>query len=314
MKITAIFANLITNNIEMKKLYTLLFLALTGATFAQTPIITGIMDGDCVGGVPKVLEIYASGTVDFALYTVENQTNANTTWGSALSLAPLGTVTNDFVYIILGGTPTGTPTPPDNMTTFTTEFPSIPTNRVLNPPTGTGLPQPLNVNGDDRLRIISNATSAVIDQFGMEGVDGSGTTWEYTDSWAKRNNGTGPDGATFNTANWTFAAVGSLDGLGACQGGAVYDTVVPFGDYSLAVAQNSINGLRLYPNPVVNGTLYIDTDVNSTKSVVIYDIVGKQVLKATTTNAVNVSNLNGGVYVVKITEDGKTATRKLVIR
>lgn len=83
---------------------------------------------------------------------------------------------------------------------------------------------------------------------------------------------------------------------------------------SLSVVKNAISGLSIYPNPVVNGTLYINTDVNSTKSVVIYDIVGKQVLKTTTTNAVNVSNLNGGVYVVKITEDGKTATRKLVIR
>lgn len=298
----------------MKKLYTFLFLALTAATFAQTPIITGIMDGDCVGGVPKALEIYASGTVDFTLYSVENQTNANTTWGNALDLSPLGTVTNGFVYVILGGTPSGTPTPPDNLTTFMAEFPSIPVASILNPPTGTGMPQPMNVNGDDRLRIILTATTTVIDQYGAEGVDGSGTAWEYTDSWAKRNNGTGPDGAVFNPANWTFGGVGALDTLGACQGGAPYETIVPFGDFSLAIARNNISGLRIYPNPVVNGTLYIDTDGNSSKSVVIYDIVGKQVLKATTTNAVNVSNLSGGVYVVKITEDGKTATRKLVIR
>jgi hypothetical protein len=31
-------------------------------------------------------------------------------------------------------------------------------------------------------------------------------------------------------------------------------------------------------------------------------------------NAVNVSGLNAGVYMVKVTEEGKTATRKLVIQ
>ncbi|WP_157485895.1 T9SS type A sorting domain-containing protein [Flavobacterium soli] len=77
---------------------------------------------------------------------------------------------------------------------------------------------------------------------------------------------------------------------------------------------NSIQGLKVYPNPVVDGKLYINTDANSSKEVVIYDVLGKQVLKATTNNTVNVSNLNGGVYIVKITEEGKTATRKLVIK
>jgi hypothetical protein len=83
----------------------------------------------------------------------------------------------------------------------------------------------------------------------------------------------------------------------------------------LAVKQNTIAGLKVYPNPVVNGNLYITTDSNEAKQVVVYDILGKQVVKTIVTNqAVNVSNLNSGVYMVKITEEGKTATRKLVIQ
>ena len=82
----------------------------------------------------------------------------------------------------------------------------------------------------------------------------------------------------------------------------------------LSVASNNINGLNMYPNPVSNGNLYISTDSNSAKSVEIYDILGKQVLNAkTSNNAVNVSNLKGGAYIVKITEEGKTDTRKLII-
>jgi hypothetical protein len=84
---------------------------------------------------------------------------------------------------------------------------------------------------------------------------------------------------------------------------------------TLKTNQNSIAGLQVYPNPVVNGTLFITTDNNETKSVAIYDVLGKLVLKTIVNEqAINVSNLRGGVYIVKITEEGKTATRKLVIK
>ena len=83
----------------------------------------------------------------------------------------------------------------------------------------------------------------------------------------------------------------------------------------LSVKQNEISGLNVYPNPVKNGTLYISSDSASAKSVEIYDILGKQVLNAkTSNNAVNVSSLTSGSYIVKITEEGKTDTKKLIIQ
>jgi len=82
----------------------------------------------------------------------------------------------------------------------------------------------------------------------------------------------------------------------------------------LKVKQNSIAGLNMYPNPVTNGNLYITSNSNQAKSVAVYDILGKQVVKTNTiNNTVNVSNLKGGLYIVRITEDGKTETRKLMI-
>lgn len=293
----------------MKKIYTLLaIVALSFSAVAQVPMITGILDGDCSGGNPKALELYANGTVDFSLFSLENQTNATVdTWSQTLSLAPLGIVTNAFVYVIQGDAGTV------NIGIFNTEFPGIPAANIFVYPIGSGTPQPLNINGDDRVRLINTATTVVIDQYGESNVDGSTTAWEYTDSWAKRNNGTLPTGA-FVPSNWTYGGVAAINNLGVCQGAAAFSTVVPFGQYSLGVNQNQIQGLKVYPNPVTNGTFYINTNTDSTKEVVVYDVLGKQVVKTTTNNAVNVSNLKGGVYIVKITEEGKTATRKLVIR
>ncbi|KGO80968.1 hypothetical protein Q762_10005 [Flavobacterium cauense R2A-7] len=82
----------------------------------------------------------------------------------------------------------------------------------------------------------------------------------------------------------------------------------------LGVQENNISGLNIYPNPA-NDFLHITTSANGVKTVTIYDVVGKQVLNTTTANEViNVSSLNAGIYMVKITEEGKTATRKLVIK
>ena len=76
---------------------------------------------------------------------------------------------------------------------------------------------------------------------------------------------------------------------------------------------NTINGLSIYPNPVKNGLFYINTDANTTKSVRVFDMIGKEVLTTSTTDAVNVSGLNKGLYVVQITENGNTAVQKLII-
>ncbi len=83
----------------------------------------------------------------------------------------------------------------------------------------------------------------------------------------------------------------------------------------LATSQNQIAGLSINPNPVSKGVFYVNTTANETKNVVIVDLLGKQVLNTITSgNEINVSNLNAGVYIVKVTEEGKTATRKLVIQ
>lgn len=78
---------------------------------------------------------------------------------------------------------------------------------------------------------------------------------------------------------------------------------------------DAIDGLTMYPNPLSGNTLFLTSTTNAAMSVQIFDLIGKEVVKANViNNSVNVANLESGVYLVKITEEGKTATRKLVIR
>lgn len=83
---------------------------------------------------------------------------------------------------------------------------------------------------------------------------------------------------------------------------------------TLGVKENEIAGLSIYPNPVTKGTLYISSDSSEAKSVTVFDVLGKLVLNTkTVNNAVNVADLKSGVYIVKVTEEGKTDTKKLII-
>lgn len=79
---------------------------------------------------------------------------------------------------------------------------------------------------------------------------------------------------------------------------------------------DAISGLKMYPNPAKNGqTLFITSDSSVEKNVAIYNVLGRKVLEATTQqNTINTNGLTTGVYMVKITEEGKTSTRKLVIQ
>ncbi|MCO6162035.1 T9SS type A sorting domain-containing protein [Flavobacterium sp. NRK F7] len=284
----------------MKKLYFLSLLLGTSLTFGQSPIITAMIDGPCTGGYPKVCEIYANGTVDFSLYSAQNQTNANTTWGATLDLTPLGTRTDEYVYIIQTG---------GNTAIATTEFPSITASNSIENAV-------MNLNGDDRIRIINTATTAVIDQFGVTDVDGTGTSWEWLDTYAIRNNGTGPD-AGFTEANWTFGAINLFDtGSGTCTGGTQLQSIVALGTFTLSTKSfNAIDGLKMYPNPLTGNTLNFSSNANAAMTVQVYDVLGKEVVKGNVTNnTFNTGNLKAGIYIVKITEEGKTATRKLVVK
>lgn len=120
-----------------------------------------------------------------------------------------------------------------------------------------------------------------------------------------------------NWANGTDLWIKWVDVNDAGNNGmlAIDNFSISVSEATLALKQNSIAGLNVYPNPVTDGNLYITSNSSEAKTVAIYDILGKQVLNDTTSNnSVNVTNLKGGVYFAKITQEGKTDTRKLIIQ
>ncbi|SEK85181.1 Por secretion system C-terminal sorting domain-containing protein [Maribacter orientalis] len=79
--------------------------------------------------------------------------------------------------------------------------------------------------------------------------------------------------------------------------------------------KDEIAGFKLYPNPALADVVYVTTEKNNLKEVRIYDVFGELVLTDKLTGkAMNISRLSPGVYVVQVTENDKSITRKLVVK
>ncbi|QOD59664.1 T9SS type A sorting domain-containing protein [Polaribacter haliotis] len=84
-----------------------------------------------------------------------------------------------------------------------------------------------------------------------------------------------------------------------------------------SVSRNEIEGFTTYPNPITNNEFTITSSNSSKKQVAIFNVLGKNVLSSSftgTKSTLDVSTISSGIYILKVTEEGKTATKKLVIR
>ena len=76
-----------------------------------------------------------------------------------------------------------------------------------------------------------------------------------------------------------------------------------------------INGLKMYPNPCTQNKVFIETYANQPKKIAIFDVLGTQVLQTTLIGKeLNLSRLDKGMYIIRILENNKVATRKLIIK
>lgn len=96
--------------------------------------------------------------------------------------------------------------------------------------------------------------------------------------------------------------------------GTTWAEVTP--EATASVNDNAIAGLKIYPNPNKGNTLYVTSDLIGNKSIVIFDVLGKQIISNSnvTDSGINIGSLKAGIYMVNVTQDGKSATRKLVVQ
>lgn len=98
--------------------------------------------------------------------------------------------------------------------------------------------------------------------------------------------------------------------------GTTWSEVAPSGA-TASTGDETIEGFAAYPNPVNNKRFTITTNSISEKKVQIYNVLGRQVFTTQFTSndkLIDISTLSNGIYILKVQEGTKIATKKLVVR
>jgi len=82
-------------------------------------------------------------------------------------------------------------------------------------------------------------------------------------------------------------------------------------------AENTLERIQIYPNPVTTGKIYINSESNTSKEIDLYDMLGKKVLSTDMSGyqkEISLGTLKAGVYLLKVTEKSNSITRKIIIK
>nr|WP_321232442.1 T9SS type A sorting domain-containing protein [uncultured Psychroserpens sp.] len=88
-----------------------------------------------------------------------------------------------------------------------------------------------------------------------------------------------------------------------------------FNGTSLSTEEFTTSHFKVFPNPSSTDFVNIISASNHIIYVNVYDILGKEVINETlTNNRLNVSALHTGVYILKISQNNASVTKKLVVK
>ena len=173
---------------------------------ASCLLLTGVFDGPLPGGTPKGIELSATCAIpDLSRYGLGSANNGGGSAGVEYNFGAGSLSAGAFVYVSSEA---------EHFEKFFGFAPSATSGAA-------------NVNGDDAIELFLDG--AVVDTFGEISADGTNRPWEYLDGWAYRSSGTGPDGATFRRASWTFGGINALD---TAATNAAAASPMPIGQYS----------------------------------------------------------------------------------
>ncbi len=228
----------------------------------------------------KALEISnATGSaVNLSIYSIKKQTNGAGAWSTGLALT--GTLNNGAKFTIVNSLTA--------LSCYSTSSANLSTSAAE-----------MAFNGNDAVGLFKNGV--LID---IIGTFNGGTANFAADVTLRRKSTVTSPTTTFNIATqWDSYTIDTCNNLGSriTTKSTKTTAIVDFSDF------------KMYPNPS-NGNFSIDNS-NKAFSVEIYNVLGQKVFETKNADGSNLSvtNLNKGVYLVKITDDTKSLIKKLII-
>ena len=225
----------------------------------------------------KALEIVnlTNTSVDLSSYSIKRNGNGGTSWDSSLSLS--GSIASGDVFVVINSDA------PD--ATLQAEA-DLKINNVA----------PMTFNGNDPIGLFKN--DVLIDIIGAFNSGGGNFAKDIT---LRRKSNISSPNTTFQLATeWETFPQNTFNDIG------MHTSVLSTND-------KYFEEVRVYPNPVKTSLLYIKTKQSLT--VEFFNVLGKRILQQQVTpnnNKVDVSNLNKGIYLIKLSSEQGSITKKLI--
>ena len=173
----------------MKKLILILAIMALAASANAQLIITGVYDGPLPQRTPRGCELFACDDItDLSIYGLGSANAGGGSDGEEFTFDAVAVAGGTFLYVSF------------ESSRFQTWFGFAPDYTTA----------AMDLDGSAALELFQ--LGSVFDTFGDINNPGAGTAWDYTDGWAKRLSGTGPDGSAFIIAGWSFSGPNALDG------------------------------------------------------------------------------------------------------
>ncbi len=237
----------------------------------------------------KALEIanVTSSPIDLSTYSIKRNGNGGATWSAPLNLT--GTIAAGDVYVIINGSAA--------LQKLIDEADYVHPN---NSSTNNG--EPINFNGNDPIGLFKN--DVLID---IIGVFNGGTVNFAKDVTLRRKNSVVNPNTTFDKANeWDEFAQDVVDNIGT------HDAA------TASVSDELLSKFVIYPNPILDNTIYIKNSSNIViDEVIIYSITGKEIFKTSeiiTNEGIKIKKPSPGTYFLKLKSNLGIATKKLLVR
>ena len=220
-------------------------------------IITGVVDGDLAGGLPKAIVLTATADVaDLAIYAIGSANNGDGTDGEEFTLSG-SAMSGDQILVVSNE---------DGFNFFQNNFSDL----IL------FTDGSASINGDDAIELFQNGV--VIDTYGDINVDGDTETWFYRDGYAVRTGGTA---GAFDQANYDSQPL-VLDGLDEAQQASALATAFDFNTDAtpFVLGDASLNGvvdfddISPFITLLANGTFLAQADIDGSTVVDFDDIAG----------------------------------------
>jgi chitodextrinase len=229
----------------------------------------------------KALEIanLTGVAINLSIYKIKKQTNGSGAWSTGLSLT--GTLNSGSKYVIV-----------NSLIAL-----ACYNKATANSSTAAG---EMTFNGNDAVGLFKN--NVLID---IIGTFNGGTANFAADTTLRRKATVTAPSTIFNkTAQWDVLTVDTCNNLGSRMAKP-----------EINETSSISNDFKIYPNPS-SGEFNISFDnPKGDYSLEIYSLIGQKVFEKENTQSTTISvpNLQKGMYLVKITKDSKTATKKIEI-